>query len=340
MVENGENQVSMMLLAGDATGVFVNPDAAGGLACCRCADLRDAAELVSRGNFALIAVAVSGSTANLDSALQALRQASGSAKIVLLAQMYREPLAMRFVQPDRQGQRLADDYLICPVVAGDFDRWLGVVSSGSATTPAMLTEDARVAEKIRQLEKLATEDDITGLKNRRYIWEFGRQIIARAQETSGQVTLLIFDIDDFKQYNDRYGHLAGDDILKQAAALFQRCCRRHDVVGRIGGDEFAVVFWDDPRRREKTGTERRSSSDHPREAVFIAERLRRQLERAEFDVLGPAGKGMLTISGGLATFPRDGSSIEELFHKADQALLEAKESGKNRIYLVGRPGAG
>jgi len=328
-----------MLLAGDVSGVFVDPDAARHLACRTCADIRDAVELAFKEHFALIGVIMSGSTASLDSTLKALRQRSGSAKIILLAQMYHEPVAMKFVQPDRQGQRLADDYLICPIVAGDFDRWLGAAPSGAAATPATLAQDARVAEKIRQLEKLATEDDITGLKNRRYIWEFGRQIIARAQKTSGQVTLLIFDIDDFKQYNDRYGHLAGDDILKQAAALFQHCCRRHDVVGRIGGDEFAVIFWDDPRRREKAGAERRSSSDHPREAVFIAQRLRRQLENAQFDVLGPTGKGTLTISGGLATFPRDGSSIEELFHKADQALLEAKESGKNRIYLVGRPNA-
>jgi two-component system cell cycle response regulator len=110
-------------------------------------------------------------------------------------------------------------------------------------------------------------------------------------------------------------------------------------VGRIGGDEFAVVFWDDPRR-ESGGprSERRSArADHPAEAIYIAKRFVRELEKAELNLLGPEGKGVLAISGGLASFPRDGSTIGELFEKADRALLEAKRSGKNRIYLVGKP---
>jgi len=151
------------------------------------------------------------------------------------------------------------------------------------------------------------------------------------------VTLLLFDIDNFKHYNDVYGHSAGDEILKQAAVLMRRCCRGHDVVGRIGGDEFAVIFWDDPHRKTlKEETERRSAlAEHPKEAIFIAKRFRKELEKAEFHLLGPKGRGVLTISGGLACFPRDGSTIQELFSQADSALLEAKRSGKNRIYLVG-----
>jgi GGDEF domain-containing protein len=134
----------------------------------------------------------------------------------------------------------------------------------------------------------------------------------------------------------------------------RRCCRGHDVVARIGGDEFAVVFWDDPRRAENSifesrnskipaggGTDRRSASaDHPKEALLIARRFVRELERAglsSFGGLGPEGKGILTISGGLASFPRDGRTSDELFLLADKALLEAKRSGKNRIYLVGKP---
>ncbi|GAF84860.1 unnamed protein product, partial [marine sediment metagenome] len=198
---------------------------------------------------------------------------------------------------------------------------------------------ATAEAKIKQLEKLATEDDLTGLKNRRYIWEFSRQIIEHTRVENGRVTLLLFDIDNLKHYNDVYGHLAGDEILKQAAILMRRCCRGHDVVGRIGGDEFAVVFWDDPQRKPGgSETERRSAmADHPKEAIFIAKRFRKELEKAELHLLGPAGRGTLTISGGLASFPRDGSTIEELFGQADKALLEAKRSGKNRIYLVGKP---
>ena len=119
----------------------------------------------------------------------------------------------------------------------------------------------------------------------------------------------------------------------------RRCCRQRDVVGRIGGDEFAVVFWDMPQRKSGSAeNERRSAlADHPKEAIFIAKRFRTELEKAELHLLGPEGKGVLTISGGLASFPRDGSTIQQLFGQADKALLEAKHSGKNRIYLVGRP---
>ncbi len=118
----------------------------------------------------------------------------------------------------------------------------------------------------------------------------------------------------------------------------KRCCRSHDVVGRIGGDEFAVIFWDDPNKVESDGGEaerRLVAADHPKEAIFIANRFRGELKNTELSLLGPEGKGVLAISGGLASFPRDGSTIQELFEQADEALFEAKRSGKNRIYLVG-----
>ncbi|MHC4187985.1 MAG: GGDEF domain-containing protein, partial [Planctomycetota bacterium] len=85
-------------------------------------------------------------------------------------------------------------------------------------------------------------------------------------------------------------------------------------------------------------SERRSTqSEHPKEALFIAKRFRTEFNKADLNMLGPSGDGSLTISGGLASFPRDADSPELLFQRADQALLEAKKSGKNRIYLVGQP---
>ena len=86
------------------------------------------------------------------------------------------------------------------------------------------------------------------------------------------------------------------------------------------------------------GDERRThTAGHPAEAILVAKRFRRELEKEEFRLLGPEGKGVLTISGGLATLDRDGTTAPELFAKADQALLDAKRSGKNRVYLVGQP---
>jgi diguanylate cyclase (GGDEF)-like protein len=297
-------------------------------------------EAAAKDEFRAIAVVMSGLSAKLDSALRTLRQVNPGAMILLLAQMYEEPFAMQLVGSVSEGVSIADDYLICPIAVHHFyEAVMSCEGRQAMEIAAPVSVDGSSRTRINQLEKLATEDDLTGLKNRRYIWEFARQIIEHASREGRRATLLLFDIDNLKSYNDVYGHLAGDEILKQATVLMRRCCRQHDVVGRIGGDEFAVVFWDGPRA-EAVGleSERRSSAaEHPKEAIFIAKRFQRELKSAELHLLGPRGKGILTISGALASFPRDGSTVEELFERADKALLEAKRSGKNKIYLVGKP---
>jgi diguanylate cyclase (GGDEF)-like protein len=327
-----------VLLIGDIGGAFLDADAVRRLPCEIQTNMPDAIGTAAKKSFAAIAVVMSGVSIRLASALKALREVNCDAKIILLAQVYEEPAAMHLVGSICNGATLADDYLICPVRTNRFYESIMPASGRNGSGLDAATIDA-TRERVKQLEKLATEDELTGLKNRRYIWEFSRQIIERARGENGRVTLLIFDIDNFKHYNDVYGHSAGDEVLKQAAVLMRRCCRGHDVVGRIGGDEFAVVFWDDPRRGPlKEEAERRlAMADHPGEAIFIAKRLRKGLGKAELHLLGPEGKGVLTISGGLASFPRDGATIGELFEQADKALLEAKRSGKNKIYLVGRP---
>jgi GGDEF domain-containing protein len=317
-----------------------------------CARLPDGIAAALEKSFAVIMVVLADAAAGpphqrrtgLREGLATLRK-NTSAKIVLLARMYEEPTAMELVGANGStslttgnGTGLADDYVICPIRIEQLyqavHRRPGIAGNIAATAA-----DTTIQKKMHQLEKLATEDDLTGLKNRRYIREFARQIIERAKKGNGRVTVLIFDIDDFKHYNDVYGHAAGDEVLKQAAMLIRRCCRRHDAVARLGGDEFAVVFWDDPRcSPPPAGSERRSfTTDHPSEVILIARRFRRELEKTDLHLPGTNGTGILTISGGLASLDRDGSTTDELFAKADHALLDAKRSGKNRIYLVGRP---
>jgi diguanylate cyclase (GGDEF)-like protein len=341
-----------ILLVGDIGRAFLDFNIAEETRSEVCADMQQALDITARKNFAAIAIVMSGISARLSSNLKALRDNS-DAKIILLAQMYEEPIAIHLVNSIHNGspsgdalrRSLADDYLICPVKPDSFYESITTADQRSKveTAPSAVV-DATTETRIRYLERLATEDDLTGLKNRRYIWEFSRQIIEYAKKENGRVTLLVFDVDDLKKYNDVYGHQAGDEILKQAAVLMQRCCRSHDVVGRIGGDEFAVIFWDDPQQQQaeiSQDQERRSAhADHPAEAITIAKRFVKELSKAglsSFGGLGPEGKGVLTISGGLASFPRDGQTIEQLFQQADKALLEAKRSGKNRIYLVGKP---
>ncbi len=269
-------------------------------------------------------------TKSLEYPLRDIVQAAHShnnAMIYVLTDIVNEPEIRAFMQ-DSEGQCIRD-YLVGPVGLTELHDMLFPPVKG-------VLQNNR-SERVDALEKLATEDDLTGLKNRRYIWEFLRQILERAKHDAGRVTLMVYDIDDFKHYNDCYGHPTGDHILKEAAVLMGSCCRAHDVVGRIGGDEFAVIFWDDPlKKRDAASQERRlDQMDHPREPIFIAKRFQRALEDSNLNLLGPDGKGVLTISGGLASYPYDGDTVEQLFEKADEALLEAKRSGKNRVYLVG-----
>jgi len=327
-----------IMLIGEVSRAFSDAEAVGKLPFPVHTNVIEAIEAAAKNEFAVIAVVMTGMSAKLKSVLKAFREANRDAKIVLLAQMWEEPAAMQLVGLGRNGAGLADDYLICPI---QVNRFYEFIVAGEGLRQAVTTQTAAVdyatEEKIKHLEKMATEDDLTGLKNRRYIWEFARQIIERAGKANGRVTLLVFDIDNFKHYNDVYGHSAGDKILRQTAVLMQRCCREHDVVGRIGGDEFAFIFWDDPLARPAEVERRSALADHPKEVIFIANRFRRELNKTELNLLGPEGKGVLTISGGLASFPHDGSTIQELFSRADSALLDAKRSGKNRIYLVGKP---
>lgn len=184
------------------------------------------------------------------------------------------------------------------------------------------------ARRMEAMHRLAITDHLTGAYNRRYFEHFAHQLLARALAENFRVTLLMFDIDNFKRYNDTYGHAAGDEILRETAELLRTTTREIDVVARIGGDEFAVLFWDAEPPRQP-------NSQHPHNAVSVARRFRKALSEHHFAALGREAKGALTISGGLAACPGDGQSLGELMRHADQALRQAKASGKNRIYLVG-----
>jgi PleD family two-component response regulator len=339
MIKMDEGKI---LLLGNPADVFSDAQGAENLPFGVCTDIPEGIDKAIAEQPAIITIAITNiSPRRLRETIVTLHD-NTNAKILLLARMSDEPLAIELLRSSQNGIGLADDYIICPLRIDKFRQIIlglpAVTATAEFKEPTPVSETALVT-RIRQLEKLATEDDLTGLKNRRYTREFARQIIERAKKTGGRVTVLIFDIDDLKHYNDVYGHAAGDEALKMAAVLIQRCCRKHDVVGRLGGDEFAAIFWDDPKfTPPPAGSERRTTSaEHPTEAILIAKRFRRELEKTDLKLESPNGHETLTISGGLATLNRDGFTSDELFEKADQALLEAKRSGKNRVYLVGHP---
>ena len=320
-----------VLLTGDISRAFSNLRLPYHI----CTNMLEAIDAAAKTKYLAIGVVMPLSSSSLNTSLKMFREISGGAKIILLAQMYQEPVALQLVD----SEHVADDYLICPTDIEQFCRAIAHKEErgqGESCLPCSGTgNDIRT----KHLEKLATEDDLTGLKNKRYLFEFGRQIIEYVKNKAGQVTLLVFDIDNFKQYNDVYGHPAGDEILKETALLMRRCCRRQDIVGRIGGDEFAVIFWDEVHKsRTAPKIERRSAAtEHPKQPIFITNRFRKELGETKLRRLGVGNGGVLTISGGLAGLSGNCSDINELFQQADKALLDAKRGGKNRVYLVGGP---
>jgi len=190
--------------------------------------------------------------------------------------------------------------------------------------PAMLA----AAERCESLNRLAITDHLTGAYNRRYFYMATDRILKRAEAEGFRATLLLYDIDDFKRYNDTYGHAAGDEILRETAAMMRRITRTQDIVARIGGDEFAVLFWDAEPPRSPGSTP-------PQRAYDLADRFRQAVTRMNFHSLGPEARGSLTISGGLASFPEAGGTCRELLRAADRALKSAKQSGKDAIKLIG-----
>ena len=169
-------------------------------------------------------------------------------------------------------------------------------------------------EMFRQIRDNAITDVLTGLYNRRYLYEVGPGLMAAAERYGTPLSLAIFDIDHFKKVNDTYGHLAGDRVLREVARTIEEGVRASDIVVRYGGEEFLVMM---------------PGTDLGR-AFIVAEKLRRRVEEAR--IAPEEGADGVTISGGVAEYV-DGMDLEDLIRGADEALYRAKRSGRNRIEM-------
>jgi diguanylate cyclase (GGDEF)-like protein len=179
--------------------------------------------------------------------------------------------------------------------------------------------------------RMAITDQLTGLYNFGYFLDRLKEERARAERYQRLLSLIIFDLDHFKLYNDTHGHPAGNEVLRIIARILHEHSREGDIVARYGGEELVIILPETTRR----------------EATEVADRIRRMVEATAFREMQSQPSGCITLSAGVATYPVDAGDEEELVQRADESLYQAKREGRNCVVaylpphkerLVYRPG--
>jgi diguanylate cyclase (GGDEF)-like protein len=170
-----------------------------------------------------------------------------------------------------------------------------------------------VRKSRKRLATLANADKVTGIFNRQYFDRIAAEEFDKAQAAKRHLSILFVDLDHFKDINDNYGHQTGDDVLRAVAWLIQKACRNTDIVARYGGEEIVVVL----------------PSTIAGDAVKIGEEIREIVAKQTEERLGIT----ITVSVGVASYPEDGVSLKSILEKADQALYQAKQTGRNRVCM-------
>jgi len=168
----------------------------------------------------------------------------------------------------------------------------------------------------QQLEELSRTDRLTGLNNRGYWQERQEAKFAQFQRYKNDSSLVIFDIDHFKNVNDTYGHQAGDEVIRQCSAALKSCARDVDICGRYGGEEFVVLL----------------SRANAKQAMIFSERLREEIASLVVDYQGT--KIQFTVSLGICPLSETIETPQHWLEKADQALYKSKESGRNKSSIA------
>lgn len=169
----------------------------------------------------------------------------------------------------------------------------------------------------KEVETLAMTDSLTEVHTRRHILDHFEEELKRSLSRKTPLSFLMIDVDFFKHFNDQHGHLTGDQILREIAAIIRENIREIDLAGRYGGEEFCAVL---PETDENG-------------ANYVAERIRSAVEKAVIKAYDQEIKA--TVSIGISTFPKDGKLSAELIDKADWALYRAKKMGRNCICMFG-----
>lgn len=220
-------------------------------------------------------------------------------------------------------------WLGVPLVRPD-GRLLGVLNAHKPVKDSFSEADVRlfkaVAEQVgvaidhaltfQQTQELMSRDELTNLHNRRYFFERFEREVYRAKRYKRTLSVIMIDIDHFKNFNDAYGHLRGDDALKTMARGLESCLRKADVIARYGGEEFLILLPETTKEQ----------------AAKVAEKLRKKVEGINFKA-DPAREKTtgLTITAGIASLPEDGEEPLALLDLADKALYYGKAQGRNRV---------
>lgn len=238
----------------------------------------------------------------------------------------KEPILVEDAAKDDRFKDSRDSFvksILCmPLIAND--EVIGVINltnkkSGGAFTAddaeilSTLSNQAAITIYNARLYHLAITDGLTQLRIHRYFQQRLDEELKRAKQFGHNLSLIMTDIDKFKNFNDQYGHQQGDIVLIETAKLFRQSIREVDIAARYGGEEFAIIL-------PETGKE---------EAIEVAEAIRRKIEDYEYP--SKQGKLKVTSSFGVATYPGDAAHKDQLIEVADQALYHAKESGRNRV---------
>lgn len=204
----------------------------------------------------------------------------------------------------------ADDYLIKPFDQEEMRARLQIAER-------IINLETRQRETLEQMRELALRDSLTGILNRRAIFERAEDELERAHRENTNLSMLMADLDHFKTINDRFGHAAGDVALKLAVDTIVRMLRPYDHVGRWGGEEFLIVL----------------PNTDPDEAYQVAERLRLSIANAEMELGGGESIELRISLGVTTTTPQNNLNVDGLVKQADVALYQAKNSGRNQVKI-------
>lgn len=217
-----------------------------------------------------------------------------------------------------QGETLGVLYLEAEASAQDAETNTDIEIEGFSHLAAKVAERVSPAIanlKLRELlRNQSIRDPLTGLFNRRYLEESLEREIGLAMRKNHDVALVMFDLDHFKEFNDTFGHDAGDHVLRQVASVLRMHVRLSDIACRFGGEEFLVVL---PETSQEA-------------AIARTESIRQEIKSLSIKHKNQS-LGAVTVSAGIAMFPMNGDSMEQVLNVADHALYRAKAEGRDRV---------